>query len=215
MTLGVGNATFSASLNSQLTDASTKSGAPSNSAQSPASSTSASKMTSQLATPNLFIKLLMAELEHENPTSPTTPTSILQQTAELSQVEAVTSMTTAMEEERRYAVASDATSLIGKQVTALLTGTSITGPVSQVFLSGTGTPILDINNEAVPLSAVVDVTTVPTTTKGTTPVKTTPATKTKGTTPVKTTPATRTKGATAVKAAPATTAKATASTRPA
>jgi flagellar basal-body rod modification protein FlgD len=125
-----------------------------------ATSTDSSRMASQLSTPNLFIKLLMAELEHEDPTNPTTPSSILQQTAELSQVESITTMTTALDQQSRYGEANDATGLIGKQVTALVTGRTVSGTVSQVSLSTTGVPTLEIAGTNVPLSAVTDVTAV-------------------------------------------------------
>lgn len=116
-----------------------------------------SSVASQLATPNVFIKLLMAELEHEDPTNPTTPSAILQQTAELSQVEAMTTMTTTLTASKHYAEANDATGLIGKQVSAVVTGRTVTGSVSDVSLSGSGTPTLTIAGVDVPLSAVTEV----------------------------------------------------------
>ena len=116
-----------------------------------------SSMASQLATPNVFIKLLMAELEHEDPTNPTTPSAILQQTAELSQVEAITNMTTALTQQRHYTESSDATGLIGKQVSAVVTGRSVTGSVTDVGLSSSGTPTLTVAGVSVPLSAVTGV----------------------------------------------------------
>ncbi|MGH9109123.1 MAG: flagellar hook capping FlgD N-terminal domain-containing protein [Acidimicrobiales bacterium] len=116
-----------------------------------------SNMASQLATPNLFLKLLMVELQHQNPTSPTTPSSMLQQTAMLSQVEAITSMTTAIDQQKKDAQAADATSLIGKQVTAVMGATTVSGAVTDVSLTSTGTPTLDVGGTTVPLSAVTKV----------------------------------------------------------
>lgn len=123
-----------------------------------------SRMAKQLDTPQLFIKLLMAELQHENPTSPTTPSSILQQTAELSQVEVMNSLTTALTAEQRYAQEADATGLIGKQVTALVTGKAISGTVSKVSLAQNGTPTVDIGTTSVPLSSLTSVSVVTSTT---------------------------------------------------
>lgn len=116
-----------------------------------------SHMASQLATPNLFLKLLMVELEHQNPTSPMTPASMLQQTAMLSQVEAITSMKSAVDQQQRSAAATEATGLIGKQVTALVGSKTVTGSVSDVFLSATGTPTLDVGGTKVPISSVTQV----------------------------------------------------------
>ncbi len=111
----------------------------------------------QLSNPDLFLQLLMAELEDQNPTSPTTPASILQQTSELSQVEAVTSMTTAVGHEQQAAASTEATSLIGKQVTAVVSGDTVSGAVTAVSLSSSGTPTLTVGGTQVPLSAVTQV----------------------------------------------------------
>jgi flagellar basal-body rod modification protein FlgD len=139
------------------------------------SSAAGSAMTKQLSTPDLFLKLLMSELQHQNPTHPTTASSILQQTAELSQIESITTMTTALDKQRQYVEASDATGLIGKQVSATATGKPVTGTVAQVSLSSTGTPVLEIagplGSVPVPLSSVTAVGPAPataTTTTGTT-----------------------------------------------
>lgn len=152
----------------------------------------AKSMAGQLSTPNLFLKLLMAELTHEDPTNPTTPSSILQQTAMLSQIESMTAMTTSVNQQKRYAESTDANGLIGRQVTAFVTGHPLTGVVSGVAMTSSGTPYLNINTTFVPLASVVEVTmpstgTKPTPTTGTTPSKTSGSTGTKttgtGTTP--------------------------------
>lgn len=148
----------------------------------------AKTMASQLATPDLFLKLLMAELTHENPTNPTTPSSILQQTAMLSQLESMTAMATAVNQQRRYAASADANGLIGRQVTAFVTGHDLTGVVSGVGVTSSGTPYLDINNTFVPLASVVEVTTPSTGTTPATPATGGTTTASTGTTP--TTPAT-------------------------
>lgn len=117
------------------------------------------RLTSQLQTPDLFIKLFMTELQHQDPTNPATPASIAQQTAELSQMEASMSLTTAIKSQERYAEDSAATGLIGKSVTATVTGNTITGKVSDILLASTGTPVLKVGQTTVPLSAVSTVST--------------------------------------------------------
>jgi flagellar basal-body rod modification protein FlgD len=171
--------------------ASAGSTAPVSSSAAPAKATSsgsAKTMAGQLSTPNLFLKLLMAELTHENPTNPTTPSSILQQTAMLSQLESMTAMATAVNQQRRYAASADANGLIGRQVTAFVTGHDLTGVVSGVGVTSSGTPYLDINNTFVPLASVVEVTTPSTGTTPATPATGGTTTASTGTTP--TTPAT-------------------------
>ena len=114
----------------------------------------ATRLRNQLDTPALFVKLFMAELQHQDPTNPATPASIAQQTAELSQMEASMSLTSAIKTQERYAEDSAATGLLGKQVTATVTGKAITGTVSEISLSATGTPVLKVGQSTVPLSAV-------------------------------------------------------------
>jgi|GEM_PF-5609090 len=119
--------------------------------------TSATRLTSQLETPQLFIKLFMTELQHQDPTNPATPASIAQQTAELSQMEASMSLTTAIKSQERYAEDAAATGLIGKSVTATVTGATVSGKVTDILLASSGTPVLKVGQTTVPLSAVSSV----------------------------------------------------------
>ena len=121
------------------------------------STSSATRLRNQLDTPTLFIKLFMAELQHQDPTNPATPASIAQQTAELSQMEASLSLTDAIKTQGRYAEDSAATGLLGRQVTATVTGNELTGTVSEISLSSSGTPLLKVGQATVPLAAVTTV----------------------------------------------------------
>ncbi|HMD45948.1 MAG TPA: flagellar hook capping FlgD N-terminal domain-containing protein [Acidimicrobiales bacterium] len=112
---------------------------------------------SQLGNPQLFLQLLIAELKNQDPTNPTDPSSILQQTSELSQMEAVQSMTTALKGEQTATQASEAAGLIGKQVTATVNGSTVTGSVADVQLDASGAPTLDLGSVQVPLSAVTQI----------------------------------------------------------
>lgn len=115
------------------------------------------RLSSQFQTPQLFIKLLMAELEHQDPTNPTTPATILQQVSELAQVEAVTTENQSLQQETHAVSESAATGLIGKQVSASATGKTVTGVVTGITVSKTGTPMLTIATTSVPLSSVTSI----------------------------------------------------------
>jgi flagellar basal-body rod modification protein FlgD len=106
----------------------------------------------------MFLQLLVAELQNQDPTNPTDPSAIMQQTSELSQVEAVNTMTTAITAEQTASQQNEASGLIGKTVTASVSGSSITGPVSEVQLSAAGAPTLLVNGTTVPLTALTAIT---------------------------------------------------------
>ncbi|MCU1495393.1 MAG: flagellar hook capping protein [Acidimicrobiaceae bacterium] len=118
------------------------------------SASSTSNISSQLANPQMFLQLLVAELQNQDPTNPTDPSTILQQTSELAQMESVTTQTSAITGAQSTAQDSEATGLVGRTVSALVAGNTITGPVSDVQLSSSGTPTLTINGTSVPLSDV-------------------------------------------------------------
>jgi len=125
-------------------------------AASTASATGTST-ASQLSNPQLFLQLLIAELQNQDPTNPTDPSTILQQTSELSQVEAVQQMTTALNQQETATQTSEATGLIGKQITATVQGNTVSGTVADVQLDGSGSPMLDLGSTLVPLSDVTQI----------------------------------------------------------
>ncbi|HEY3942699.1 MAG TPA: flagellar hook capping FlgD N-terminal domain-containing protein [Acidimicrobiales bacterium] len=123
----------------------------------PTSATSSSTAASQLSNPQLFLQLLIAELQNQDPTNPTDPSQIMQQTSELSQMEAVNSMSAAITQEESAAQANEATGLIGKSVSATVGGATVTGAVTGVAFDSSGNPTLDVAGTAVPLAAVSEV----------------------------------------------------------
>ncbi len=133
---------------------------------SPASSTqgagtqqqTAASPASQLANPNIFLQLLVAELKYQNPLSPVSGANMMQQSAELSQVEMVTQMSQDIQAQQQALQVSTASGLIGKQVQATLSdGSKVSGAVSSIQLSSGGSPVLTVNGTQVPLSAVTQV----------------------------------------------------------
>jgi flagellar basal-body rod modification protein FlgD len=117
-----------------------------------ASSTADAGSISSL-TPTDFIQMLAAELQNQDPSNPTDPSQILQQTSMIANMESETNMSTAVESEQ-------ATGLIGQTITGTnLSGQSVTGTVTDVKLDpSSGSPNLMVNGVAVPLSAVTDIT---------------------------------------------------------
>ncbi|MDA8071867.1 MAG: hypothetical protein M0Z82_09790 [Actinomycetota bacterium] len=106
----------------------------------------------QLDNTQTFLQLLVAQLENQNPTSPTNPTSFMTEISQLAGVESQTSLSS--EEE---VVAAD--TMLGKQVTGRGTGGVVSGVVSGVLLGSSGTPELTLGNSGtrLALSAVTKV----------------------------------------------------------
>jgi flagellar basal-body rod modification protein FlgD len=66
-----------------------------------------------------FLKLLAAQLQHQNPLNPTDDQQFLAQMAQMSEVEQVTNMAKGQEEITRSQQMTEAVSLIGRSVTWL------------------------------------------------------------------------------------------------
>jgi flagellar basal-body rod modification protein FlgD len=99
---------------------------------------------------------LVAQLKNQDPTNPTDPTSMM---TEIAQMTAVQSQTSLSAEEQTVA----ADSMIGRTVTGLSsTGTSVSGLVSGVLLSATGSPEMQIGSgttaQTVALTSITQVT---------------------------------------------------------
>lgn len=121
------------------------------------SSTLSSNQLNQLSNPQLFLQLLVAELQNQDPTNPMNPSQILSQTASLTQMEAINSMVTAVNGEQSASKTAEATSLIGQNVSATVNNATVSGTVSEVTLSASGDPTLVVNGTNVPLAAVTSV----------------------------------------------------------
>lgn len=145
---GAAPTTANASSGTANTGSAGASGAPAG------TTTLSANQVNQLANPQLFLKLLVAELQNQDPTAPMDPATILSQTANLSQMEAVTSMTAAIQSEQSASQANEATTLIGQTITATVNNSPVTGTVSQVQLNSSGQPSLLVNGTVVPLSAL-------------------------------------------------------------
>jgi flagellar basal-body rod modification protein FlgD len=124
----------------------------------PASETSSSSSSSNsLLDPQAFLKLLVAQLQYQDPTNPTDTSDFMNQTATLSEVQTMASMQSSLTALSSAQNAQEATAMIGKQVTYTnAAGLFASGVVSSVQLLGSG-PTLQVGNDAVALSSVSSV----------------------------------------------------------
>ena len=107
-----------------------------------------------------FLKLLVAQLKYQDPTSPTDSSQFMAQTAQFTMVEKMEELaksTTAMVNAQNLA---SATSLVGRQITWTEGTASKTGVVTAVTMNN-GTAQLSVGDLTVDLSAVTKVAPAP------------------------------------------------------
>jgi flagellar basal-body rod modification protein FlgD len=112
---------------------------PSAGAGTNTASTSDSSGLNQLDNSQTFLQLLVAQLENQDPTNPTDPTSFMTEIAQLTSVQSQTSLSA-----EEQTVAAD--SMMGLSVTGNSSaGTPLQGLVTGVLLSPNGPPNLEID----------------------------------------------------------------------
>ena len=94
-----------------------------------------------------FLKLLAAQLQHQNPLNPTDDQQFLAQMAQMSEVEQVTNMAKGQEEITRSQQMTEAVSLIGRTVTWLDQNGSHSAVVESVQ-AGTNGPTVTAGGQA-------------------------------------------------------------------
>jgi len=123
-----------------------------------ASASSSTNPLQSLTDPNTFLNLLVAQLKYQDPLNPTSGTQFLSQTAQLTEVETMSSLANQVTQELSSQQTLTSTSMIGKQITATLAdGTTVSGQVLGVSLDPTNGPTLNVNGSSVPLGAVTAV----------------------------------------------------------
>lgn len=101
-----------------------------------------------------FLKLLMAQMTHQNPINPTSATDFVTQMAQFSSVQGITQLNQSITSLLALQGLTQGVSLIGKTVTYTnANGKTQSGTVSAVSMVG-GQPQLVINNNNVGLSQV-------------------------------------------------------------
>lgn len=107
--------------------------------------------------PQAFLRLLVAQLQYQDPTNPVDTSSFMQQTATLSQVQTMDSMSSTLTALLSAQQAQAATELIGKTVTYVdPNGLQKSGVVTGAALLSTGAT-LSVDGADIALTAVVGV----------------------------------------------------------
>jgi flagellar basal-body rod modification protein FlgD len=110
---------------------------------------------------NLFLQLMVTQLQNQDPMNPTDSTQFLSQTAQFTALEKMQDVADKTSELLSIQMAFGASSLVGRTVTYPdSTGTTQAGVVDSVRFDTAG-PVLSIGGQDVPLTAVTSVTGTP------------------------------------------------------
>jgi flagellar basal-body rod modification protein FlgD len=124
----------------------------------PANATKKDNATSSMMDKDSFLKLLVAQLQHQDPTSPQDSSQWTAQMAQFSTVEQLTNLATSTATSAKSASVAQAVSLIGHEVDYIdRAGSSVHGTVEQVDVSA-DSPTLTIDGiTGIATSALSDV----------------------------------------------------------
>lgn len=112
----------------------------------------------QVMDSEVFMSLLVAQLRHQDPSSPMDTNEMIGQTTQLATMEKLTSMESTATENFALQMRTSAAALIGQQVTwADADGTERSGTAASVTFSS-GVPHLKVGDVTVPLDAISGVT---------------------------------------------------------
>jgi len=104
-----------------------------------------------------FMKLLVAQLKYQDPSSPSDPSQFMAQTAQFTQVEKLTDIDTQLQTLVTSQLSQTASGLVGRTVTYTgADGTPATGVVTSAKLAGSNSTV-HVGNTDVPLSSVTEV----------------------------------------------------------
>ena len=112
-----------------------------------------------------FLKLLMAQLQNQDPMKPMDDTQMMAQMAQFSALEAAQQLNATMQSSNNMQTVFQAGALIGKYIKAVQTdGTVTTGAVTSVGFtstSGMTTPTIQVNDKDVDYSTITKVSSTP------------------------------------------------------
>ena len=142
--------------------------------------TDATRAPSQTMDSSMFMKLMVTQLQNQDPSSPMDTNAMISQTTQLAEMEQITNNTTTGNENFSLQMRISAANLVGKQVsyTDVTTGKDVSGTASAVSFAA-AVPTVTVNGVAVNLdtiSGVVDSASTAATTAGATAATTAAAT---------------------------------------
>lgn len=103
-----------------------------------------------------FLKLLVTQLQNQDPNNPTDQTQMLAQLAQFSSLSEMTTLNTTMTNASQFNQVAQSASLIGKTVTAGTAASPVSGTVSYVTVQS-GKAYLHIGNQDVDASTVTQI----------------------------------------------------------
>lgn len=104
-----------------------------------------------------FLRLMVAQLQYQNPLEPQDPGQMMVQTAQLAQLESVQQLLTMQQLDLGLQQATAAAATLGGTVTAITSdGQTVTGTVEAVRYTERG-PVLDVGGTEVLFGSVVEV----------------------------------------------------------
>ncbi|MEX2505278.1 MAG: flagellar hook capping FlgD N-terminal domain-containing protein [Egicoccus sp.] len=104
-----------------------------------------------------FLKLMVAQLQYQNPMSPSDPSAMMSQTSQLAQLDAVQQLASLQRQNLGLQNAVAAAGLVGTTVSALATdGGTVQGVVDAVRYTELG-PVLDIGGQEVSFDQVTEI----------------------------------------------------------
>lgn len=119
---------------------------------STAASTGSTSSDSQM-----FLQLMVAQMQYQDPDNPTDTSTMLQQNATFTEVQAVQEMTQEMQMMLSSQVAFGGAAMVGKQVSYVDgNGDTQTGTVQGASFTGSG-PVLSVDGASVPLNSIASV----------------------------------------------------------
>ena len=102
----------------------------------PASTTAKTSTSGSMMDKDTFLKLLVTQLQHQDPTAPADSSQWTAQMAQFSTVEQLTNLTKSTQQSSRSAAVNEAVGLLGRTVSYVANGTTTIGKVEAVDLSG-------------------------------------------------------------------------------